>query len=262
MTPGPPNAPHTMTPASPTDFPWPQCTLPHTDITVGPCAWRLPMLGGPDRDYVKSHPSLVVVDPADSDAVLEQAGSNIGTLPVLLGIAEPAFARQLESSITRRMQRLNKQRVDALVLHVDDPAEIKSGGMLQTLFALRDAGVIGCVGLAHPDAAVAEWLSMNAAVRVLGVNYSLDSLATRHRALPSAEEYGMSAYALNSPGDDRALRFALAESHRILPVLDRPIPADLRAMSAVEVEAIWRADQQKTPPPPPLKRGLPPIAEG
>ena len=56
---------------------------------------------------------------------------------------------------------------------------------------------------------------MNAAVRLLGVNYSLDDLAARHRALPSAEEYGMSAYALNSPKDDRAMRFALAENRRV-----------------------------------------------
>lgn len=251
-----------MTPEQPADSPWPQRNLPHTDITVGPCAWRLPMLAGSDRDYVRSHPSLIVVDPTDADAVLEQAAPHIEGLPLLLGIAEPAFARQLEPTITRRMQQLNRQHVDALVLHVDDPAEIKSGGMLQTLFAMRDAGVIGCVGLAHPDAAVAEWLSMNAAVRLLGVNYSLDDLAARHRALPSAEEYGMSAYALNSPKDDRAMRFALAENRRVLPVLDRPVPAEFTAMSGGEVEAIWRADQQKTPPPPPLKRGMPPMAEG
>jgi hypothetical protein len=251
-----------MAPEPLTDSPWPQRTLPHTDITVGPCAWRLPMLAGPDRDYVQSRPSLIVVDPTDADAVLEQAVPQIESLPLLLGIAEPAFARQLESTITRRMQQLNRQHVDAVVLHVDDPAEIKSGGMLQTLFAMRDAGGIGCVGLAHPDAAVAEWLSMNAAVRLLGVKYSLDDLVARHRALPSAEEYGMSAYVLNSPQDDRAMRFALAESHRVLPVLDRPIPAGLMAMSADEVEAVWRADQQKTPPPPPLKRGMPPMAEG
>ena len=251
-----------MTAAISTDSPWPQRTLPYTEITVGPCAWRLPMLAGPDRDYVQSHPSLIVVDPADSNAVLEQAGPHLGSLPVLLGIGEPTFARQLESTIAQRMQRLNRQQIDALVLHVDDPAEIKSGGMLQTLFAMRDAGVIGCVGLAHPDATVAEWLSMNAAVRLLGVNYSLDDLAARHRTLPGVEEYGMSAYALSSPQGDRAMRFALAESPRVLPVLDRPIPAGLMAMPADEVEAIWRADQQKTPPPPPLKRGMPPMAGG
>lgn len=251
-----------MTPGnmSPTDCPWTQRTLPHTGITVGPCAWRLTMLAGPDRTYVQSHPSLIVADPADDDAMLEQAGPHLGTLPMLLGIAEPAFARQLEAAITQRMQRLNKQRVEAVVLHVGDPAEIKSGGMLQTLFALRDAGVIGCVGLAHPDATVAEWLSMNAAVRLLGVRYSLDDPAARHRALTSAEEYGMSAYTLNSPRGDGAMRFSLAESPRVLPVLDRPIPAGLMAMPADEVEAIWQANQQKTPPPPPLKRGIPPMA--
>lgn len=250
-----------MTLAASTDPSWPQRTLPHTEITVGPCAWRLPMLVGLNRDYVRSHPSLIVTGPPDDDAVLEQAAQHVDGLPLLLGICEPTFTRQLEAAITSRLDRLHKQRVDAVVLHVDDPSEIKSGGMLQTLFAMRDAGVIGCVGLAHPDAAVAEWLSMNAAVRLLGVKYSLDGLAARHRALPSAEEYGMSAYALSSPHGDRAMRFALAECHRVLPVLDRPIPAGLMAMSADEVEAVWRADQQKTPPPPPLKRGMPPMAE-
>lgn len=242
-------------------IPWTQRTWPHTDITVGPCAWRLPMLAGPDRGYVRSHPSLIVIDPADDDGLLKQAGQHLGALPVLLGVAEPAFARQLQAAIAHRLDGLERQRVDALVLHVEDPAEIKSGGLLQTLFALRDAGVIGCVGLAHPGADVAEWLSMNTAVRLLGVNYSLDNLSARHRALLSASEYGMSAYALNCPRDDRAVRFVLAQSGRILPVLDRPIPAGLTAMPPDEAEAIWLNDQRKNPPPPPLKRGMPPMSD-
>ena len=238
---------------------WTTRTLPHTDITVGPCAWRLPMLAGDDRDYVKAHPSLIVVDPADDDALLGQAGQALEGLPVLLGVNEPAFARQLEGEIERRMALLGRDRLDALVLYVDDPAEVKSGGMLQTMFSLRDRGVIGSLGLAHRDPRAAEWLAINTAVRLLGVNYGLEDQSTGYRALPAAADYGMSAYSLDCPHDEGAVRFALAQSERVLAVLDRPIPAGLRPMTAEEAEAARNEYKQDNPPPQPLKRGLPPV---
>ena len=240
---------------------WTQRKLDHTDIPVGPCAWRLPMLAGPDRDYVQAHPSLIVIDPTDSNDTLEQAGPHTAGLPVLLGIQEPAFARQLRDHILQKLSTLGRDRVDALVLHVDDPAEIKSGGMLQTMFELRDAGVVGSLGLAHPDAHVAEWLSSNAAIRLLGLGYSHADQSAAYRAIRSAHEYGMAAYALTSPSDDKAIRFALAQSQQVLPVLDRPIPNGLTPMSEAELAHAWQTYADRHPPPPPLKRGRPPMAD-
>jgi hypothetical protein len=239
---------------------WTTRILPHTDIEVGPCAWRLPMLAGPDKDYVASHPSLVVVDPSDDDALLEQAGHNMEGLPVSLGVTEPAFARQLKGRVLDRMRILGRDRLDALVLHVDDPAEIKSGGMLQTMFALRERGVVGCMGLAHRDPRVTEWLAKNAAIRLLGVSYTSGDQAAGYRSLPAAAEYGMSAYTLDCPEDDGAIRFALARSGRVLPVLDRPIPAGLGAMPDDEAESLWSDYKDEHPPPPALERGKPPVA--
>ncbi len=240
---------------------WTNRKLEHTAIDVGPCAWRLPMLIGEDRHTVKTHPSLIVVDPRDTDDVLEQAGPHVDGLPVLLGVTEPAFARQLEGEILRRLALLGQDRVEALVLHIDDPAEIKSGGMLQTMFALRERGVVGCLGLAHPDPIVAEWLSINAAVRLLGVNYALEDQAAGYRAISSATEYGMSVFTLGCPQTDQAVRFALAEARRVLPVMDRPIPKGLTPMPAEEVSLAWQRYGEEHPPPPPLQRGKPPLAE-
>jgi len=239
---------------------WTKKKLEHTEIEAGPCAWRLPMLAGADRGYVQAHPSLIVVDPSDGDEVLEQAGPHTDSLPVLLGIEEPAFARQLESTVMQRLKLLGREAIEALVLHVQDPAEIKSGGMLQTMFSLRDRGVVGCLGLAHPDPNVAEWLSINAAVRLLGVSYSLEDPSARYRALPSAIEYGMSAFSLDCPGDDHAVCFALAQGDRILPVMDRPIPEDLTPQPPEQAERAWDNYRLAHPPPPPLERGKPPMA--
>ena len=240
---------------------WTQSKLKHTDILVGPCAWRLPMLTGPDKGVVQNSPSLIVVDPGDSDEVLAQAAPALGDLPVLLGIDEPDFARQLEGNITRRIQHLQRERVDALVLHVQDPAEIKSGGVLQTMFTLRDRGIVGCLGLAHPDASVAEWLSINAAVRLLGVSYSLDNQQARYRTIGSANDYGMSCVALGCPADDKAVSFALSQRDSVLPVLNRTIPKGLSPLSEQEAQAAWQAYQQNHPPPPPLPRGRPPMLD-
>ncbi len=233
----------------------------HTQLDVGPCAWRLSMLAGPDRDYVNAHRSLIVTDPDDADDVLTAAVLGLGDMPLLLGIAEPAFARQLEDHVMRRLALLGRTHAQALVLHVDDPAEIKSGGMLQTLFALRDRGVIDCIGLAHPDANVVEWMSQNTAVRVMGVCYSLQDQSARHRAVPTADGYGMAAFSLSCPQDDQAMRFALAQGHSVLPVLDRPIPRGLTPMSPEDIDASWSDFVQAHPPPPALQRGRPPIPD-
>ena len=242
-------------------LPWTKRIWPNTNIPVGPCAWRAKMLVGEHVDYIQTHPSLIVVDPSDDVALLERAGKRLKNLPILLGFSEPAFARQLEGHVMQRIASLGLERVDALVLHVDDPAEVKSGGMLQTLFALRDRGLAGTLGLAHSDARAVEWLAMNSAVRLMGVNYALAEQAVRHRALEQIQAYGMSAYALTSPAanDIEALRFGLSEASSVLPVLDQPIPAGLTPMSRDAFDQAWQRFQQSAPPPKPLERGKPPM---
>jgi hypothetical protein len=240
---------------------WTQRILPNTDIRVGPCAWRLPMLATKHRDYVKAHPSLIVVSPHDSNDLLTQAAPHTDNLPILLSIAEPPFARQLQDAVTQRIQHLGRDSIDALILHLDDPAEIKSGGMLQTMFSLRDRGIVQSLGLAHPDPQVAEWLSINAAVRLLGVHYSLEHQAPGYRAITSANDYGMSTFALHCPTDDPAVRFALAQADRVLPVMEQPIPDTLTPMSQDELDHAWQLYKNNHPPPPPLKRGRPPMAD-
>ncbi|MEX0744339.1 MAG: hypothetical protein WD118_01950, partial [Phycisphaeraceae bacterium] len=241
---------------------WTTRLLAPTDISVGPCAWRITMLAGEHADYVHAHPSLIVAAPDDDDAVLAAAAPRLAALPVLLGVAEPTFARRFAGQIEQRMQALGRSRVEALVLHVDDPQELKSGGLLQTMFNLRQAGVVDQLGLASGDPLAVEWLAVNTAVRLLGVPYGMNDQAVRYRALAQATAYGMAAVALGAPPDEAATRFALAESRRVLPVLDRPLPADLEPMSDDEVAAAWDAYRTEHDEPAPLPRGRPPAGEG
>ncbi|GAB4192284.1 MAG: hypothetical protein Kow00105_06350 [Phycisphaeraceae bacterium] len=240
---------------------WMQKVWSHTGITVGPCAWRITMLASSDRSYVRDHPSLIVSLPDDDESTLKQAEPHIGSLPVLVVIEEPPFARQLENAILDRLASLNRARVEALVLKIHDTAEIKSGSMVQTLYRLRDRGVIGCLGLAHDDANAVEWLSQNSAVRILGVDYSLKSQAIGYRALDSAQSHGMAVLSLAIPDNEQSLRFALGESDRVLPLLDRPIPSGLTPMNAEELARQHESYRQRHPEPPALKRGLPPMRE-
>jgi hypothetical protein len=201
------------------------------------------------------------VDPSDDDALLEQARPKMTGLAVILGIGEPAFARYFRDEVLRRTALLGMTRVDALMLHVDDPADIKSGGLLQAMHELQGEDRVLDLGLAHRDPRAVEWMAQHAAVRLLGVSYALADQAARYRALPRAAEYGMSAIALNCPGDDAAIGFALAERGRVLPVMDRPIPEGLTPMPTDEAERAWAAYQKACPPPPPLERGLPPVVD-
>lgn len=239
---------------------WPTRTLAPTDLVVGPCAWRIGMLVD-HADHVRSRPSLIVISPEDDDAVLEAAARHLADLPVLLIVPEPSFARRLPATIEKRMQAVGRKRIEALMLRVDEVTELKSGGLLQTMFNLRDRGAVAHLGLASDDPLAVEWLAGNTAVRLLGVPYALDEQAVRHRALAKTAEYGMAAVALTSPADDAALRFALAERERVLPVVDRPLPDSWEAMAADEVEAAWQHFQAEHPPPPTLPRGRPPGGE-
>jgi len=219
------------------------------------------MLAGCERSYVQDHPSLIVSLPDDDASTLKQAEPHIGSLPVLVVIEEPPFARQLESVVMARLASLNRDRIDALVLKLHDTAGIKSGGMMQPLYALRDRGVVECLGLAHDEANSVEWLSQNSAVRILGVDYSLENQAAGYRALGSAHSHGMAVLSLAIPDNEQSIRFALGESDRVLPVLDRPIPPELTPMSAEELTQYHTSYRQQHPEPPALKRGLPPMRE-
>ncbi|MEX0744190.1 MAG: hypothetical protein WD118_01200, partial [Phycisphaeraceae bacterium] len=129
---------------------WPTRTLAPTDLVVGPCAWRISMLVD-HADHVRPRPSLIVVSPEDDDDVLTAAAPKLGDLPVLLVVPEPSFARRLPASIEKRMEALGRERIETLMLQVDEVTELKSGGLLQTLFNLRDRGAVAHLGLASDD---------------------------------------------------------------------------------------------------------------
>ncbi|MEX0653157.1 MAG: hypothetical protein WD534_07825 [Phycisphaeraceae bacterium] len=255
---------------------WPTRTLAPTDLVVGPCAWRITLLAD-DRQagYVREHPSLVVVMPEDDDAVLEAAAPHVAGLPVLLIVAEPSFARRLPGQIEQRMAALGRSHVEALMLRVDEPTELKSGGLLQTLFGLRDRGAVDHLGLASHDPLAVEWLAGNTAVRLLGLPYSLADQTVRWRALARAAEYGMATISLTPPPeppgppesppprpvDEAGLRFALAEAGRVLPLLDRPLPEPWAPMPAGQAEAAWDDYRARHDEPAPLPRGRPPVGD-
>lgn len=237
---------------------WTIGQLGATGIEVGPCAWHVSMLTGEHADYVHAHPSLVVAWGSDDEGVLRKAGPHIGNLPVLLGVREPSFARRLPGAIEARLDALGRDHVDILMLHADDPQELKGGGMLQTMFHLRQQGKVAHLGLAHEDIRAVEWIAANAAVRVLAARYSLADQAGRYRALPAADEYGMATLSLTSPENDADLRFALAQRELALPVLDRPLPEQITPMDEQAVEAAWAKYQSEHEPPERLMRGRPP----
>ncbi len=243
---------------------WLQRTLSPTGIHVGPCAWRASMVANADAEYVVQRPSLVVVDPEDEPALLGRIASRLRDWPaprppIMLTVPEPAFARQLRDAVLRRIGQLGVERVEALTLRVEDPQELKGGGTLQTLFDLRSQGVVGEIGLAHCDVRAAEWLAIHSAARVLVVDYSIENQAARYRLIGTAREYGMALVALHQPADDPvAVRFALGESQRILPVMDRALPPELQPMGRDEIESCWQSYCATHLAPEPLPRSAPP----
>ncbi len=240
---------------------WPLRQLGETDIPVGACAWHIGLLAEEHTaDHVHARPSLVVALPKDDDALLQAAAPRLGALPVMLVVAEPTFARRLADNIRSRMASLGVSHVAALALAVEDPADLKSGGMLQVLFDLRQAGVCDHLGLAQADARHAEWIARHTAVRLLLTEYSLHNQQTAWRTLAAAEEFGMACIALSPPpqDDERALRFALGSHERVLPLLDRPLPEGVEPMLPAELTACWEAYQRDHKEPAPLLRSQPP----
>jgi hypothetical protein len=241
---------------------WTTGPLPHTAITVGPCAWHVTMLLE-HWDYVRSRPSLVVV-PADMEGdALRAAADPLHELrwPVLVGMTEPRFTRRLASMALARLAALGLHGAEVLALQVDDPAELKAGGALQALFELRNEGIINHLGLIHADPRMAQWLAINTPARAILTGYGLHDMHARHRALPAAAEHGMDCLSASLFGGHAsldALRFAWAERSRCLPVLRQPIPDDLVPMTEDEVESHWQAWQASHPAPTPLPRSTPP----
>lgn len=243
---------------------WPQRTLSPTGIRVGPCAWRVSMLANAEAGYVVQRPSLVMVDPEDGPELLGRAASRLRDWPaprppIMLTVSEPPFARQLRDAVLQRIDQLGVDRVDVLTLRVEDPQELKGGGMLQTLFNLRSQGVVAEIGLAHGDVRAAEWLAIHSAARVLVVDYSIENQAARYRLIDTAREYGMALVALRQPTDGpAALRFALGQWQCVLPVMDRALPPGLQPMGRDEIEACWQSYCATHPAPEPLPRSTPP----
>ena len=246
---------------------WPTRTLNPTDLRVGPCAWGVAMCVPEHEDVLVRCPSLVVANADDDEDFLQAAGTTLKRvaercgdgMPLMLGVHEPEFARRFEVHVRKRMDALGVGSVDVLTLWVDEVQDLKSGGVLQAMFELRSAGVARYVGLAHRDVLGVEWMAKNSAVHVLVTPYHLDDQAARFRALEAAGEHGMAGLALLPPAPTAdAVRFALAESSRALPILNGPVPRGLEPMAGEEIDGSWRAYQAAHDAPPPLPRGRPP----
>lgn len=233
--------------------PWTQRIVEPLGLAVGPCAWRASMLAGATAEecdqataYVLAHPSLVIVEPEDDAGVMKQVARVAKKMPVILCMNEPDFVRRFEAQVRARVAELESESVAGVILRVEELSDLKAGGLLHTLFTLREQGVVKHVGVAAEDARGAEWLSPQTASRILMLPYSLADQSARYRALPLAadmEQLCIASEPVQQSHDADALAFALGEAHRVLPVMDRPLPADLRAMNDREVEAAWQTYQ-------------------
>lgn len=223
-------------------------------IMTGPCAWSLAALRIP---AVPAFPSLVIVTPEDTDESLRELGPRAAAMPVMLVVNEPMFSRRLHDDVMRRLDALGRACVEVLTIRTEDPQDLKGGGSLQTVQKLRERKTVGELGLATHDVRQAEWMAIHTHARVLMMPYGLSDPSARHRAIPAAIEHGMCVVATPPITHDTPdASFALAESHRALPILDAP--PSVPPMSPGEVEAAWSAWHATHPAPAPLPRSLPP----
>ena len=244
---------------------WPLRPLAQIQTLVGPCAWRASMLPA-HFDYLRGHPSLLVTHPDDSPELLSSLAPMIASFPVMLSIREPRFSRRIPDAITQRLDALKLPAVEIVALFVEDPADLKSGATFQYLYELRDRGVFKHIALAHPDIRMVEWLTLHTPAPVIVMPYHLADQGARHRALASAFDNGMIPVGVGSswfsgPAADmsmESIRFGLAESARVLPVMETPIPGGAAPMSLDEVEESWQLYSSANPVPAPLPRSLPP----
>lgn len=254
---------------------WTQREFAPTDISVGPWAWHVGAIADAASRGETLPPSLIVAGPDDSASVLAAAAPHLHGAPIMLIMREPRFARQFDDDLKSRLASLGVDRLAVLALWSHDPADLKSGGVMQRMAALRERGVVSHLGLVHTDVRQAEWIASHTNVRVLGMPYGLADQSARYRAIAAAHEYGMACVAMPpqpaTNGDDApptlrlaqpqeadALRFAAGEGARALPILDRPPNAAFTPMTGDEVEARWQSWQSSHAAPAPLPRSLPP----
>lgn len=242
------------------DISWPQRVVAPLGLPAGPCAWRASMLTDPAMlAYVQQHPSWIVIEPEDDDEVLAAVSPLAATMPVVVRMIEPDFTRRFEAQIRSRVEPLSAPAA-AVSLYVEEPSELKSGGLMQILYDLRGAGLFKHIGLASDDVLAAEWLSRHTPARLIALPYTLTDQAARYRATAMAAEMGQACIAVSPIADDdsSALAFALGESSRVLPLRDKPLPEGWQPMDDQAIEAAWQAYQAAHPAPPPLPRGRPP----
>lgn len=246
--------------------PWPLRQLPHIDITVGACAWTLSLASSPDgARYLLDHPSLIVVglDELDQQPAAH-ARDAISKLPIALHFQEPDFIRHLPAQLEKKLALLGRDQVDAVILHVEELADIKSGSAIQMLAKLREQGKLRHIGIAASTALDAEWLAGISSARILSIPFSIDDQSVRYRALAALEEFSMTALAdppltiSPSPESLLAARFALAAAPLALPVLNTKLPPDFSPLPEPEFAAIWTTFQTAHAPPPLLPRSRPP----
>jgi hypothetical protein len=258
--------------------PWITRLLPHTGITVGRCAWAFPLTLDPDNArFLLDRPSLIVVGPDDDAAPMLPTHTIdvLARLPLALHIHEPEFIRHLPAIIETKLATLGRDYADVVILHVQEPADIKSGSAIQALTRLRDRGKLRSIGLSAATALDAEWLAGTSSAKILSVPFDIDEQMIRYRALAAMSEFSMDAIsehpvacvpsadatnsnAVGSDGKNFAVRFALAMSSLVLPILATPIGDEVDPLSAEEAEAVWQKYALGHPAPPPLPRSRPP----
>ena len=249
--------------------PWITRNLPHTGIAVGPCAWSVRLTLQPETaHHLRDHPSLIVVgldDLAASTSPLPgHAIEALAALPIAIHLREPEFIRHLPQQLERLLAAVGRTHADAVILHVEELADIKSGSAIQALSKLRDQGKLRHIGLAAPTALDAEWLAGMSSARLLAVPFGLDDQGVRYRAMGQFEEFSMDAIAGTpveldgTPEGEFAARFALAAAGIVLPVFASVLPPAITKLSDAEATAAWETYAATHPAPPPLPRSRPP----
>lgn len=237
-----------------------------TDIVAGPLCWEAQIFLSPQTKPLPEKPSLICVRFSTDMAYYASLAAVLPPAwPIALSIAEPQFSRTFTPMVLDRLAALNRPCADLLILNVNDPADLKAGGLPRQMQLLRELKKIKQIGLHHNDVNQIEWLASHTSARVLAFPYRLGHQLARYRATEKAAEYGMACLGVDSllasdplpPASSLDLAFRLGESDRVLPVISQPID-DLTPMDQAQTSAVWEAYKQSNPEPPKLPRSLPP----